>query len=115
MMRRRSRPTAKLLIAAASCVALVVGLAGCGLISRMSGSSSDPMDGVLTAMGGNPQAAVEYLTPHGGSADDAARVEELMSHDDLGDNKWTDIWAKIAECTSSAYAGECVEGGAKGS
>ena len=78
-------------------------------------STSDPMDGVLTAMGGNPQAAVEYLTPHGGSADDAARVEELMSHDDLGDNKWTDIWAKIAECTSSAYAGECVEGGAKGS
>ena len=71
-------------------------------------STSDPMDGVLTAMGGNPQAAVEYLTPHGGSADDAARVEELMSHDDLGDNKWTDIWAKIAECTSSAYAGECV-------
>ena len=48
------------------------------------------------------------MEPHGGSADDAARVEELMSHDDPGDNKWTDIWAKIAECTSSAYAGECV-------
>ena len=47
-------------------------------------STSDPMDGVLTAMGGNPQAAVEYLTPHGGSADDAARVEELMSHDEIG-------------------------------
>jgi len=47
-------------------------------------STSDPMDGVLTAMGGNPQAAVEYLTPHGGSADDAPRVEEFTSHDDPG-------------------------------
>ena len=41
------------------------------------------------------------MEPHGGSADDAARVEELMSHDDLGDNKWTDIWAKIAGLRSS--------------
>ncbi|EGQ72885.1 hypothetical protein HMPREF9062_2403 [Actinomyces sp. oral taxon 448 str. F0400] len=42
-----------------ACAALVVGLvglAGCGLISRMSGSSSDPMDGVLTAMGGGQPA-----------------------------------------------------------
>ena len=50
MMRRKTRPTAKGLIVAVACAALVVGL-GFGLISRVSGSSSDPMDGVLTAMG----------------------------------------------------------------
>ena len=43
VMRRRSRPTAKGLIVAVACVALVVGLVGlgCGLISRMNGSASD--------------------------------------------------------------------------
>ena len=65
MMRRRSRPTAKLLIAAASCVALVVGLVGlgCGLISRMNGSASDSVDEALTAIGDDPDAALEYLVP----------------------------------------------------
>ena len=65
MMRRRSRPTAKLLIAAASCVALVVGLVGlgCGLISRMAGSASDSVDEALAAIGDDPQAALEYLAP----------------------------------------------------
>ena len=34
-------------------------------------STSDPMDGVLTAMGNNPEAALEYLTPEGdGSIDE---------------------------------------------
>ena len=72
MMRRRSRPTAKLLIAAASCVALVVGLVGlgCGLISRMAGSASDSVDEALTAIGDDPDAALEYLVPEGdGSVD----------------------------------------------
>ena len=65
MMRRRSRPTAKLLIAAASCVALVVGLVGLGfgLISRVSGSASDSVDEALAAIGDDPQAALEYLAP----------------------------------------------------
>ena len=65
MMRRRSRPTAKLLIAAASCVALVVGLVGlgCGLISRMAGSASDSVDEALAAIGDDPDAALEYLVP----------------------------------------------------
>ena len=64
-MRRRSRPTAKLLIAAASCVALVVGLVGlgCGLISRVSGSASDSVDEALAAIGDDPDAALEYLVP----------------------------------------------------
>ena len=64
-MRRRSRPTAKLLIAAASCVALVVGLVGLGfgLISRMNGSASDSVDEALAAIGDDPQAALEYLAP----------------------------------------------------
>ena len=64
-MRRRARPTAKLLIAAASCVALVVGLVGlgCGLISRVSGSASDSVDEALAAIGDDPQAALEYLAP----------------------------------------------------
>ena len=73
MMRRRSRPTAKLLIAAASCVALVVGLVGlgCGLISRMNGSSSDSVDEALAAIGDDPDAALEYLVPEGdGSMDE---------------------------------------------
>ena len=61
-MRRRTRPTAKRLIVAASCVALVLGL-GCGLISRMSGSSSDSVDEALAAIGDDPQAALEYLVP----------------------------------------------------
>ena len=67
MMRRRSRPTAKLLIAAASCVALVVGLVGlgCGLISRMAGSASDSVDEALAAIGDDPDAALEYLVPEG--------------------------------------------------
>ena len=73
MMRRRSRPTAKLLIAAASCVALVVGLVGLGfgLISRMNGSSSDSVDEALAAIGDDPDAALEYLVPEGdGSMDE---------------------------------------------
>ena len=64
-MRRRARPTAKGLIVAAACVALVVGLVGlgCGLISRMAGSSSDSVDEALAAIGDDPDAALEYLVP----------------------------------------------------
>ena len=65
MMRRRTRPTAKLLIVAVACAALVVGLVGlgCGLISRVSGSASDSVDEALAAIGDDPQAALEYLAP----------------------------------------------------
>ena len=63
MMRRRARPTAKPLTLAAACLALVLGLAGCGLISRMSGSASDSVDEALAAIGDDPQAALEYLAP----------------------------------------------------
>ena len=72
MMHRRARPTAKRLIVAVACVALVVGLVGlgCGLISRVSGSVSDSVDEALAAIGDDPQAALEYLTPEGdGSID----------------------------------------------
>mgnify|MGYP000999056338 CR=1 FL=1 len=64
-MHRRSRPTAKGLIVAVACVALVVGLVGlgCGLISRMAGSASDSVDEALTAIGDDPDAALEYLVP----------------------------------------------------
>ena len=64
-MHRRARPTAKGLIVAVACVALVVGLVGlgCGLISRVSGSVSDSVDEALAAMEGNPDAALEYLAP----------------------------------------------------
>ena len=71
-MRRRARPTAKLLIVAVACAALVVGLVGLGfgLISRMSGSTSDSVDEALAAIGDDPQAALEYLAPEGdGSVD----------------------------------------------
>ena len=71
-MRRRTRPTAKGLIVAATCAALVVGLVGLGygLISRMNGSASDSVDEALAAIGDDPQAALEYLTPEGdGSVD----------------------------------------------
>ena len=65
MMHRKTRPTAKGLIVAVACVALVVGLVGlgCGLISRMNGSASDSVDEALTAIGDDPQAALEYLAP----------------------------------------------------
>ena len=62
MMRRRTRPTAKGLIVAVACAALVVGL-GFGLISRVSGSASDSVDEALAAIGDDPQAALEYLAP----------------------------------------------------
>ena len=64
-MRRKTRPTAKGLIVAVACVALVVGLVGLGfgLISRMSGSASDSVDEALAAIGDDPQAALEYLAP----------------------------------------------------
>ena len=67
MMRRRTRPTAKGLIVAVACVALVVGLVGLGfgLISRMNGSASDSVDEALAAIGDDPQAALEYLVPEG--------------------------------------------------
>ena len=69
MMHRKTRTTAKLLIAVA-CLALVVGL-GCGLISRMSGSASDSVDEALAAIGDDPQAALEYLAPEeDGSTDE---------------------------------------------
>ena len=61
-MHRKTRPTAKGLIVAVACAALVVGL-GCGLISRMNGSASDSVDEALTAIGDDPQAALEYLAP----------------------------------------------------
>ena len=73
MMRRKTRPTAKHLTLAASCVALVVGLVGLGfgLISRMTGSASDSVDEALTAIGDDPQAALEYLAPEeDGSVDE---------------------------------------------
>ncbi len=73
MMHRRSRPTAKGLIVAVACVALVVGLVGlgCGLISRMAGSASDSVDEALAAIGDDPQAALEYLAPEeDGSTDE---------------------------------------------
>ena len=65
MMHRKTRPTAKLLIVAVACAALVVGLVGlgCGLISRMNGSASDSVDEALAAIGDDPQAALEYLAP----------------------------------------------------
>ena len=70
MMHRKTRPTAKRLIVAASCVALVLGL-GCGLISRMTGSASDSVDEALVAIGDDPQAALEYLVPEeDGSVDE---------------------------------------------
>ena len=72
-MRRGTRPTAKLLIVAAACAALVVGLVGLGfgLISRMNGSSSDSVDEALAAIGDDPQAALEYLAPEeDGSVDE---------------------------------------------
>ena len=64
-MRRRARPAAKPLTLAAACLALVVGLVGLGfgLISRMNGSASDSVDEALTAIGDDPQAALEYLAP----------------------------------------------------
>ena len=64
-MHRGTRPTAKGLIVAAACLALVVGLVGLGygLISRMAGSASDSVDEALTAIGDDPQAALEYLAP----------------------------------------------------
>ena len=61
-MRRKTRPTAKHLTVAVACLALVVGL-GRGLISRMNGSTSDSVDEALTAIGDDPQAALEYLAP----------------------------------------------------
>ena len=61
-MHRRTRPTAKGLIVAVACAALVVGL-GFGLISRVSGSASDSVDEALAAIGDDPQAALEYLAP----------------------------------------------------
>ena len=72
-MRRGTRPTAKPLIVAVACAALVVGLVGLGfgLISRMSGSTSDSVDEALAAMEGNPEAALEYLAPEeDGSVDE---------------------------------------------
>ena len=67
MMHRKTRPTAKGLIVAVACVALVVGLVGLGfgLISRMNGSSSDSVDEALAAIGDDPDAALEYLVPEG--------------------------------------------------
>ena len=64
-MHRKTRPTAKGLIVAVACAALVVGLVGlgCGLISRMNGSASDSVDEALAAIGDDPQAALEYLAP----------------------------------------------------
>ena len=64
-MRRGTRPTAKGLIVAVACAALVVGLVGLGfgLISRMNGSASDSVDEALAAIGDDPQAALEYLAP----------------------------------------------------
>ena len=61
-MHRRARPTAKGLIVAVACAALVVGL-GFGLISRVSGSASDSVDEARAAIGDDPQAALEYLAP----------------------------------------------------
>ena len=64
-MHRKTRPTAKGLIVAVACAALVVGLVGLGfgLISRMNGSASDSVDDALAAIGDDPQAALEYLAP----------------------------------------------------
>lgn len=71
--------------------------------------SLDPMVGALNGMAHNDEAALAYLESNGGTAADAKHVKELMVRHDLGDNKWTDIWAGIAERTSSLYASEHVD------
>ena len=77
--------------------------------------TSDPLTGVLTAMSNNPEAALGFLEPGGGTADDAARVEGLMKRGELGDNSWTDIWARLAERASASHAAEYAPDAGSGS
>ena len=98
-MRRKTRPTAKGLIVAVACAALVVGLVGlgCGLISRMTGSASDSVDDALVAIGDDPQAALEYLVPEedGSTDEDGTWVPGQATTD-----RWTMLtsrdWGKHA-------------------
>ena len=99
MMHRGTRPTAKGLIVAVACVALVVGLVGLGfgLISRMAGSASDSVDEALAAIGDDPQAALEYLAPEedGNMGGDGTWVPDQTTTD-----RWTMLtsrdWGKHA-------------------
>ena len=104
-MRRMTRPTAKLLIVAVACVALVVGL-GCGLISRMNGSASDSVDEALAAIGDDPQDALEYLAPEedGNVGEDGVWVPGQTTTD-----RWTMLTSRDrgegAEPLTTAVAG----------
>lgn len=80
-----------------------------GLGEHLPGQSSEPLQGVLDAMGANPGAAVEFLGGREGNAKDVARIRELMSRHDLGENEWTDTWSELAASTSNKYANQVVD------
>ncbi|VEG28461.1 DUF6571 family protein [Actinomyces howellii] len=80
-----------------------------GLGDHLPAQSSEPLQGVLDAMGADPGAAVEFLGGREGNAKDVARVRELMSRHDLGENEWTDTWSGLAASTSNKYARQVVD------
>ena len=58
-------------------------------------STSDPMDGVLTAMGNNPEAALEYLTPEGDGSVDG---DGNWVPDDKARQRWEKLTSRDWDC-----------------
>ena len=69
-------------------------------------STSDPMDGVLTAMDNNPDAALEYLTPEGDGSVDG---DGNWVPDDKARQRWEKLtsrdWDEDVEPLTAAVAG----------
>ena len=77
---------------------------------RSVGDDSNPLDGLVHAMTANPDAAQQWLapTPPGpvtaetGANSTLSRIQEMMDNAPVGDNRWTDDWAAIAEAVSES-------------
>lgn len=66
------------------------------------GDMTNPFSGVVHAMAANPEAARIWLAPETSSTESTiSRIDEMMDNGSVGDNQWTDDWAKLAENVSA--------------
>lgn len=82
------------------------------------GDSSNPLSGIVHAMAANPEAAKQWLAPAATQpptvrvdADSTvSRIRAMMDNSAIGDNQWTDDWAKLAENVSAQAANQTALG-----
>lgn len=85
---------------------IVPGIADGG--HRSVGNDFNPLDGLVHAMTANPDAARQWLAPttpgsvvaEADAGSTFTRLQAMVDNASVGDNRWTDDWAAIAEAVS---------------